>query len=47
MSGEYDLEGTADQYGDFKDFFINDDGPDGGAPDGGTAEAAPAPRQPR
>ncbi|QDT15416.1 DUF932 domain-containing protein [Alienimonas californiensis] len=25
VSGEYDLEGTADQYGDFQDFFVNDD----------------------
>ena len=25
VSGEYDLEGTADQYGDFQDFFVGDD----------------------
>ena len=42
MSGEYDLEGTADQYGDFKDFFVSD-----GGPDGGNANPAPAPPQPR
>ena len=24
VSGEYDLEGTADQYGDFKDFFLDE-----------------------
>ena len=41
VSGEYDLEGTADQYGDFKDFFVSDGGPDDGA------EPAPPPRQPR
>ena len=44
VSGEYDLEGTADQYGDFKDFFVSDGGPDGG---GDASGAAPAPPQPR
>ena len=34
VSGEYDLEGTADQYGDFKDFFVSDDRPDGGGAGG-------------
>ena len=29
VSGEYDLEGTADQYGDFKDFFVTDGAPVG------------------
>ena len=48
VSGEYDLEGTADQYGDFKDFFVSDGGPgDGAAGDGGEPPAAPTPAQPR
>ena len=27
VSGEFDLEGTADQYGDFQDFFVSDEAP--------------------
>ncbi|NNJ26431.1 DUF932 domain-containing protein [Alienimonas chondri] len=38
VSGEYDLEGTADQYGDFQDFFVGDDA---AKPSG---EDAPKPR---